>query len=59
MKKTTLQLAEEARGFVRLIRKEVYNGAGNDRISHASQMAQMRLIQLIRALEKEAGHDQV
>lgn len=55
MKKTTLQLAEEARGFVRIIRKEVYNGAGNDRINHASQMAQTRLIQLVRALEKEAA----
>lgn len=53
MKKTTLQLAEEARGFIGQIRKEVYNGAGNDAISKASQMAQTRLIQIIRNLEKE------
>ena len=58
MKKTTLQLAEEARTYIGTIRKEVYNGAGNDAISKASQMAQMRLIQLIRALEKEATHAQ-
>ncbi len=59
MKKTTLQLAEEARTYIGTIRKEVYNGAGNDAISKASQMAQTRLIQLIRALEKEAAHDRV
>lgn len=58
MKKTTLQLAEEARGFIGQIRKEVYNGAGNDAISKASQMAQMRLIQIIRNLEKESNHAQ-
>lgn len=52
MKKTPLQLAEEARDFVRDIRKEVYNGAGNEAIDKASRMAQTRLIQLIRALEK-------
>lgn len=53
MKKTTLQLAEEARDFVRDIRKEVYNGHGGEAIDKASRMAQTRLLQIIRALEKE------
>lgn len=57
MKKTTLQLAEEARGFIGQIRKEVYNGAGNDAIRKASQMAQTRILQIVRALEKEADHE--
>lgn len=59
MKKTTLQLAEEARAYIGTIRKEVYNGAGNDAISKASQMVQMRLIQIIRNLEKESAHARV
>lgn len=56
-KKTTLQLAEEARGYIGTIRKEVYNGAGNKSIDRASQMAQTRILQLVRALEKEACHE--
>lgn len=56
-KKTTLQLAEEARGYIGTIRKEVYNGAGNEAIDRASRMAQTRVLQLVRALEKEAGHE--
>lgn len=57
MKKTTLQLAEEARGYIGTIRKEVYNGAGNEAIDRASRMAQTRVLQIVRALEKEAGHE--
>lgn len=54
MKKTPLQLAEEAREFIGTIRKEVYNGHGGEAIDKASRMAQTRLMQIIRALEKEA-----
>lgn len=57
MKKTTLQLAEEARGYIGTIRKEVYNGNGNEAIDRASQMAQTRILQIVRALEKETDHE--
>lgn len=57
MKKTKLQLAEEARGYIGTIRKEVYNGAGNEAIDRASQMAQTRVLQLVRALEQEVSHE--
>lgn len=57
MKKTKLQLAEEARGYIGTIRKEVYNGNGNEAIDRASQMAQTRILQIVRALEKEADHE--
>lgn len=57
MKKTTLQLAEEARGYIGAIRKEVYNGNGNEAIDRASRMAQTRILQIVRALEKEADHE--
>lgn len=57
MKKTTLQLAEEARGYIGTIRKEVYNGNGNEAIDRASRMAQTRVLQLVRALEQEVSHE--
>lgn len=57
MKKTKLQLAEEARGYIGAIRKEVYNGNGNEAIDRASQMAQTRVLQLVRALKKGDGHE--